>query len=370
MKKALILGGGFAGVTAANFLKTEKGFEDITIIEASSVLGGGCRTFFYRGHPYTLGPRHLLINHDEMHVWDYFSKYLNIIEHKHYLMTYVQQDEDFYTFPMHKDEIELMPDKEKIYNELANRGDVSSSTNLEEFWVNSVGETLYNKFVNSYSKKMWMIDDNKEIDVYGYTAKGVALKEGSKQCFEGQKRIGYPTELDGYNSYFDKCVEGCKVIYNTAVEEFDLDNKRVYANGQWYEGDIVINTISPDAAYGYDKGELPYMGRDFLKIILPIERMTPEPYHFIHYAGDEPYTRIFEYKILTGYKAKDTMIGVEFPSTKNKFYPFTMKKYVDLANDYLSRYPDDVHPLGRAGKYHYDNMDVIVKDCIELMKKI
>ena len=74
--------------------------------------------------------------------------------------------------------------------------------------------------------------------------------------------------------------------------------------------------------------------------------------------------------MVRGYEAKDTMIGIEFPSKKNKFYPYTMKKYVDLANSYLDRYPSYVHPLGRAGKYHYDNMDVIVKDCIELMKKL
>jgi len=47
MKKAIIVGGGFAGVTAANMLK-EKGFK-CTILEGGHELGGGCRTYFYHG---------------------------------------------------------------------------------------------------------------------------------------------------------------------------------------------------------------------------------------------------------------------------------------------------------------------------------
>ena len=44
--------------------------------------------------------------------------------------------------------------------------------NLEEYWINSVGKTLYEKFVNNYSKKMWMIDDNKKFDTFDWSPKG------------------------------------------------------------------------------------------------------------------------------------------------------------------------------------------------------
>lgn len=368
MKKAVIVGGGFAGCTAAYMLKN-KGF-DITIVEGSDVLGGGCRTYFYHGHPYTYGPHHLLINVDEMFVRDYFSQFLTLRELKHHTMTYVSQDNKFYTYPIHKDEIVEMPDRETIYGELNSRGDISTSKNFEDYWINSVGRTLYEKFINTYSKKMWQIRNNKMIDEFAFSPKGVALKEGSKQCFEGQKVIAYPVELDGYNSYFEKCAAGCRVIFNTFVEKFDLDNKRVLAKGEWIEGDVIINTASIDLVFEYMYGELKYIGRDFLKIILPVEKITPEPYYFIHYAGDEPYTRIVEYKLLTGYNAPDTLIGIEFPSFKNKLYPYPLKSEIEKAQRYLNSLPYDVYSLGRLGKYHYDNMDIIVKDCIELMGKI
>jgi len=368
MKKALVIGGGFAGCTAANMLK-QKGFR-VTILEKSNVLGGGCRTFFYYGHPYTYGPHHLLINIGDMHVWDYMSKYLNLRELKHYNMTFVGRDNAFYTYPIHKDEIELMPDKEKVYNELENRPDVSIAKDFEEYWEYSVGKTLYDKFVNTYSKKMWKIKNNKILDEFTFSPKGVALKTGSKACFEGIKIIAYPTEIDGYNSYFEKCVEGCTVIFNTTVEKFDLQKKKAWINNEWTTGDVIVSTISPDILFDYQYGELPYIGRDFLKVILPIEHVTPEPYYFIHYANDEPYTRIFEYKLLTGYKSPHTLIIIETPSFNNKLYPYPIMSEINKAKRYISELPDNVFSIGRMGKYHYDNMDVVIKDCMRLVEQI
>ena len=368
MKKVIIIGGGFAGCTMANMLKS-KGFH-IIIVEGSNVLGGGCRTFFYHGHPYTYGPHHLLINVDEMHIFDYFSRFLKLRELKHHTMTYVPQDHQFYTYPIHYNDIKKMPDKDKINKELKDRKNVTDADNFESYWINSVGETLYHKFIYQYSKKMWQIKNNKEIDEYSFSPKGVALKKGSKQCFEGQKIIAYPTELDGYNSYFDCCVKGCDVIYNAYVEKFDLDKKRVFVNNEWLHSDIIINTASLDLVFEYIYGELRYIGRDFLKLILPIERVTPEPYFFIQYAGDEPYTRVVEYKLLTGYQSSDTLIIIETPSFKTKLYPYPVKSEIEKAQKYHQLLPDDVYTIGRGGSYRYDNMDMIVKQCIELISII
>ena len=98
--------------------------------------------------------------------------------------------------------------------------------------------------------------------------------------------------------------------------------------------------------FDFQYGELPYMGRDFMKLILPIERVTPEPYYFIHYANDEPFTRVFEYKLLTRHKSKNTLLGIEFPSKKNKLYPYPIKSEIARAKKYLDLLPDDVFSIG------------------------
>ncbi|MCK5504831.1 MAG: NAD(P)/FAD-dependent oxidoreductase, partial [Thermodesulfovibrionia bacterium] len=67
MKSAIVIGGGFTGCTWSRLL-AQKGF-NVTLMERDPFLGGGCKTFHYGGHPYTLGPRHLFTAH--RHIYDY-----------------------------------------------------------------------------------------------------------------------------------------------------------------------------------------------------------------------------------------------------------------------------------------------------------
>ena len=75
MKKALIIGGGFAGCSSAHQLEL-LGNWDVTIVEKSSVLGAGVRTEWYGGHPHTYGPRHFLTDNEK--VYEYLNYYLKL----------------------------------------------------------------------------------------------------------------------------------------------------------------------------------------------------------------------------------------------------------------------------------------------------
>ena len=109
VKKVLIVGGGFAGVAAARILSEKKKL-DITLIEKSSILGAGVRTNFYGGHPYTFGPRHFL-THNKM-IYDYLNKIVPLRNcGDHEFITYVEQDNKFYNYPLHLSDLEKMPDK-------------------------------------------------------------------------------------------------------------------------------------------------------------------------------------------------------------------------------------------------------------------
>ena len=99
-------------------------------------------------------------------------------------------------------------------------------------------------------------------------------------------------------------------------------------------------------------------------------QVIPDPYYFLYYAGDEEYTRIVEYKKLTGYKSKDTLLVLEIPSYSNKLYPYPIKKYTDIADKYKKDLPDNVFSIGRLGTYKYQSMDMIVKDCLKLKEQI
>ncbi len=362
MKKVLIIGGGMAGCCAAHqFSLMQKKFE-VTIIEASNILGAGVRTNWWGGHPYTYGPRHFLTPHQ--HVFDYFNKYVPLrLCADHQALTYVERDGNFYNFPIHKDDINLMPDKEKILTELsgASKDKIQDSKNLEEYWINSVGRTLYEKFVESYNKKMWLIDDNKLHDTFKWSAKGVALKEGKTRAFWSEWISAYPYADNGYDDYFSISTSEANILFNTKIEKFDIQKKKVFFNNDWHSYDIIINTISPDLLFKQCYGELPYVGLDLQLIVLPMEYCFPESVYFLYYANNEPFKRLVEYKKFTKHKSKTTLLGMETPSMNGKHYPLPIKSHKALAKKYFDLMPENVYTMGRAGCYDYG---IDIDDCI------
>ena len=138
MAKALVIGGGPGGCASTHFL-TNLGHE-VTLIERAPVLGGSCRTFYWGGHPYNYGPRHFLTRIEK--VWEYFNKYCPMKHYEgHEFLTYIERDNAFYHFPIHRDEVDEMPDAAKIREELSKVPGAQGARNLEEYWLLSVGLT-------------------------------------------------------------------------------------------------------------------------------------------------------------------------------------------------------------------------------------
>src|SRR5262249_11470247 len=154
---------------------------DVTLVEQAPFLGAGNRTMYYGGHPHTFGPRHFLTPWPE--VFEYLNKYVPLRScADHQFLTYVEPDQPFYGHPIHADDLPTMPDAKQIESELSginmaalaklspeelsklDRKGVSKlnlaseAKNFEEFWINSIGRTLYEKFIDGYSRKMWLID--------------------------------------------------------------------------------------------------------------------------------------------------------------------------------------------------------------------
>jgi UDP-galactopyranose mutase len=369
MSNLLIIGGGFAGCIAADMLMQKNRGHKITLIEQSDRLGGSCITRTYGGHPYTLGPRHFLTR--KKWVFDFLNKKcpMRRYDHGHEFLTYVEKDQRFYHFPIHADEIAWMPDAERINSELSQRPQTVTASNLQEFWLQSVGPTLYSKFVDQYSKKMWGIESNTEITDFGFTPKGVALNTGSKAAWS-DAISGFPLALNGYNDYFARATEGVNVRLKTSIEDYDFDQVRVKIGGEWINYDVIISTISPEIPLKYVFGELRWVGRDFLKLVLPMKSVFPKEVFFLYYANEEPFTRIVEYKKFYKYESETTLIGIEIPSKKNKLYPYPCKVDQDLHAKYLAACNPRVFHVGRNGAYRYLDVGMIIEQCFKVLSEL
>lgn len=367
MKKALIIGAGFAGCTTAMLLK-EKGWS-VTIIEKEGFIGGGCRTFFHGGHPFTYGPRHFLSPYKE--VFDFLNKFVPMRHIKKINYTFIENDQTFYSYPIHEDDIKKMPECDKIQEELLSLPKESHANNFEEFWVNRIGKTLYNKFIKEYNKKAWLLDSNTEMD-FGFEATVKRRPLESKERHEFKDRYNcYPITKDGYNSYFDISVDGCEIMLNTKIAGFDLERCAIDVDGQRLKGDIIVSTVSPDILMDYQFGELRYVGREFHQIVLPVEFAFPKDVYFVYYPNAcEAQTRAVEYKKFTLHKSPYTLIGFEIPSLKNKLYPTMIKSEVEKAQRYIDALPKNVYSLGRMGVYRYIDIDDVIFQSIRFVERL
>lgn len=369
MKTALVIGGGFAGCAAAHQLVLMGGW-DVTIVESAPFLGAGVRTFWYGGHPYTFGPRHFLTQNEA--VFDYLNTLLPLRrcpEHEFY--TYVESDNAFYNFPIHMDDIERMPDRDLVHAELKQAKGVGNAKNLEEYWVGSVGKTLYRKYIENYNKKMWMVDDNTRIDTFNWSPKGVAIKEGPRACWD-TAISAYPYAPDGYNAYFDIATQGVRILLSTTVDVYDIPAKTVVIKGETQRYDVIVNTISPDLVFGSCYGELGYIGRDLHKLVFPTEHVFPENVYFLYYANEgERFTRMVEYKKFTRHQSPTTLVGLEIPSFNGRHYPLPFQSEIAKARRYHELMPDGVYSIGRAGTYRYGlDIDDCIEQAIEMARQI
>jgi len=366
MKKVLVIGAGFSGCCSAHLL-SENGF-DVTLVERAPFLGGGCKTFTYGGHPFTYGPRHFLSPDEKL--FEFLNQYVpmrKIAEHE--FLTYIEKDQAFYNFPIHVDDIERMPDKKRVKDELSKCQGAENAKNLEEYWLASVGRSLYSKYIETYNNKMWMVDSPTEIDDFGFSPKGVALKSGPKACWT-EAISAFPIKQNGYDDYFDIATKNVKVRLETTIEEFDMAKSRVKIEGGWHKYDIIVSTIGPETLMNNIFGPLDWIGRDFYKIVLPVEEALPENIYFLYYANQEPFTRIVEYKKFYRNKSDTTLIILEIPSMSNRLYPLPIKKCQKKAQKYLDSLPKNVFSVGRAGTYRYIDIDDIIQQAMDLVKEL
>jgi len=370
MKKILIIGGGFSGCSSAEIISRIPDTE-ITLVEKGNLLGAGVRTHFNGGHPFTFGPRHFLTT--KIEAYNYLKKFLklrNVNYHK--FISYIRQDDNFYNYPLNTKDLEKMPDKKKIKAEIKAAKNVESSKNLEEFWVRSVGKTLFNKTINDYNKKMWQVSSCKEIDSFKWSPKGYTIKKGKEAAYDDRISM-YPTEADGYNSYFDYIpkIKNVKIMFQSVLRNINFKTKVANIDGKKIKFDILINTIAPDTLFDYKYGKLKFIGRDLHTFVLPGKFAFPKDVFFIYFPNNEKFTRLVEYKKFTRHKSNNTLIGMEIPSSNGRFYPVPFSTEQKKSLKYFKLFPEWTYSIGRAGTYRYEvDIDDCILQSIEIGKQI
>ena len=82
----------------------------------------------------------------------------------------------------------------------------------------------------------------------------------------------------------------------------------------------------------------------------------PAELTWIHYTGNEPHTRVTEFKKITNYKSSSTLLGVEIPSFNGRYYPVQSKPEIEKFNQYKNLFPKNFYSIGRMGKFIYQGI--------------
>src|SRR5947209_12484368 len=169
--------------------------------------------------------------------------------------------------------------------------------------------------------------------------------------------------LHGYTRMFENILDhpNINIMRNSDYREIE---KEISFREMIYTGPI-------DEFFDYEYGKLPYRSLRFKHETHNKTQYQPEA--VINYPNEHAFTRITEFKYLTGQEHSKTSIVYEFPQSEgDPYYPVPRPENAALYAKYkaLADATPDVHFVGRLATYKYYNMDQIVAQALTVYSRI
>lgn len=348
--KILVLGAGLSGCSVARILK-DKG-HNVSIIEKESRVGGLCKTFVNKdGLKYEpFGARTFHSNNQQ--VIDFVKRFdeFNGYEHRKGMII----NNKLFPFPITKEAINGFEDKDKIFEELENRPKEIDKTNFETACVSIFGRTLYNYFIENYSRKMWG-EDYKKLTAE-WAPKRLELREDDRDGLFSQEWQGLP--IHGYSFLLEKMIEGIPIKLNS----FKFKKE---------DYDVVVSTAPIDEIMNFKFGKLQY--RSLFFDYKEDETWENDIYGTINLPQHEKYFRKCNFKILHKQESEHNFIqyqrAVECIDNRVPMYPVNTRSNDKLFDKYLYEICNitNICPLGRLGLFKYYNMNEAVESSFEMI---
>jgi UDP-galactopyranose mutase len=230
----------------------------------------------------------------------------------------------------------------------------------EDVVVGSVGRELYELFFRGYTRKQWGLDPS-ELDA-SVTARVPARTNDDDRYFTDRFQA---MPADGYTKLFARMLAHPNIEVRTGVDFEEVRDRLDFRH--------LVYTGAIDAYFGHRFGPLPYRSLRFEFETIPVRQY--QPVGTVNYPDEHamPFTRITEFKHLTGQTHELTTIVREFPQgTGDPYYPIPRPENRALYERYLNlaAATPDVHFVGRLATYKYYNMDQVVGQALTTFRKI
>jgi len=356
----LIVGAGFAGSVLAERLASQRG-ERVLIIDRRPHVGGNAYDRYDEAglliHQY--GPH--IFHTNAQQIFDHLSQFTDWRPYEHRVLAEV--DKQLLPIPINLDTVNKLYGIDLTSEELegwfASRAEpVAEIKTSEDVVVSKVGRELYEKFFRGYTRKQWGLDPS-ELDK-SVTAR-VPTRTNRDDRYFGDEYQFMPKH--GYTRMFERMLDHPNI--NIMVQTDYEDVKNIVPHRR------LIFTGPIDEFFGYRFGKLPYRSLQFKHVTLDQE--WHQPVAVVNYPQTNDYTRVTEYKHLTGQTHPKTALTYEFPSAHgDPYYPVPKAENQELYKKYerLSLTTPNVWFVGRLATYRYYNMDQIVGQALATFRRI
>jgi UDP-galactopyranose mutase len=358
----LIVGAGFAGSVLAERLASQHGAR-VLLIDRRPHVGGNAYDepneagILY--HKY--GPHIFHTNSDQ--VWDYLSQFTEWRPYEHRVRAVVR--DKLVPIPINRTtlnelfDLDLETDEEAA-GYLASRAEpVEDIKTSEDVVINAVGRELYELFFQGYTRKQWGLDPS-ELDKQ--VTSRIPTRTNTDDRYFSDTHQAMP--LHGYTKMFEKMLDHPLIEVRTGVDFREVRDE--------VDADHIIYTGPIDEYFDFRFGKLPYRSLKFDHQTLEEERH--QPVAVVNYPSpDVPYTRVSEYKHLTGQESPVTTITYEYPSAEgDPYYPIPRAENQALYKRYeaLADQTEGVTFVGRLATYRYYNMDQIVGQALATFRRM
>ncbi len=355
----LVIGAGFAGAVVAERLANAG--RNVRVIEKRCHIGGNAFDH-YDAHGLLIhqyGPH--IFHTQSNRVFAYLSRYTAWRSYEHRVLAEV--DGQLYPMPINRTTINrlygLTLDETGVAAHLATVAEPCEQISTSEQAVlASVGRDLCDKFFRGYTRKQWGLDLS---ELSASVAARIPTRTDDDDRYFSDRHQAMPQA--GYTAMFQAMLDHPRITVETGVDYFE--ERACYAPR------LTIYSGPVDGYFDYRYGRLPYRSLEFVH-----EHHAQPRYQStgtVNYPNDHAYTRITEFKYLTGQSAPTTSIVKEYPCADgDPYYPIPNPANEQTYQCYkrLARVTPDVFFVGRLAQYRYYNMDQVVATALKTAREI
>jgi UDP-galactopyranose mutase len=355
----LIVGAGYAGSILAERLARGSG-KQVLLVDRRPHIGGNAYDHYNDAgilvHKY--GPH--IFHTNSKDVFDYLSRFTEWRQYQHKVLASV--DGQLVPIPINLDTINtlygLNLNSFQVEEFFASRAEKREQIKTsEDVVVNKVGRELYEKFFRGYTRKQWGLDPS-ELDAQVTARVPTRTNRDDRYFTDNYQAMPKPSFTRMFQNMLDH--PNIKIMLNADYR--DVKDSIPHRE--------IIYTGPVDEFFDFRFGKLPYRCLEFKHETLNVPQY--QPVAVVNYPNENPFTRITEFKYLTGQEHPKTSIVYEYPQAEgDPYYPIPRGENAELYRQYQQlAEASGIHFVGRLATYKYYNMDQVVAQALTLYAKL